>query len=320
MTRAFALRDVPGLLAIARRSVSLDLEGDVLLGRPPLASALAGLVGAGHGITLVQSAGTSSSRSGFVQARRRVGGTAADVVRLAPPLVESGAALAWQRLLADACQRLGARGARRVYATLPAGDEVALQILQRVGFAAFSADVVYRRDDAGPRLAAPEALAPAADHAARRLVEADRAARERMIEGPESDWHTYPAGGHWPRRMAAGALLADGADACGAWRTIEGTAGCWLRAVATDDAAALQTVAAALDAARRGPVWAAARGHQASVHAALRHHGFVPVGERCLMVKHTTRNVVSPAWHEQAAGAIAPSPPVTPARSRPAGP
>lgn len=319
MSRAFAPLDVVRLRALSRGAVSLDLEGDVLLRRSPLARALIGLLGAGPDITLMLVAGETGSPPGFVQARQRAGGAAADLVRIAPDLEDHGAALAWQRLLSDACQRLGARGTRRVYAVVPLGDDVALHILQRVGFAAFSADTVYRRDaDVGPPVgvAPPD---PTTVQAAARLAEADRAARERMIEGPESDWSTYPVGGHWPGRVASGALLTKLGEARGAWRVIDGVAGSWLRAVAVDDDAGRETVAAALAAAGRGPVWAAARAHQAGLHAALRHHGFQPVGDRCLLVKHTTRNVLAPAWHEHAAGAIMPSPPVTPARSRSTG-
>lgn len=310
-------REAARLLLGMGAARSLDFEGDVLLGRAWRIRALAGWLGAAPYVTVVVPAGADGAPPALAQARRRVGGGAADLVRLAPPIVGVADEGAWQALLEEACRRLGACGARRVYAAVPAGDEAALRALARAGFAAFAADVVYRRDAAPPRPAAAATLDALGEHEAERLVAAARAARERMIEGPEGDWGAYPVGGHWPGRVIAG-LVAPGAGAAGAaWRVVDGAGGSWLRAASSDDAGCDRAVAAGLAAAGRSPVWASARTHQPGLQRALVARGFQAVAERRLLVRHTTRFVRTAAWREAGAAAIAPSPPVAPATHRP---
>lgn len=307
------------LLLGTRGVPAMDLEGDVLLGRSWRARALAGWLGAAPYATIVAPSGTGGASPALAQARRRIGGGAADLVRLVPSVDAAGEG-AWQALLDDVCRRLGERGALRVYAAVPTGDEAALQALLRSGFTAFAADVVFRRELEATRPADTPALDEVGNRAAARLVEAGRGARERIVEGPEGDWSAYPVGGHWPGRVAAGVVAGVDGEARAAWRVVDGVAGSWLRAEAPDDAGCSGAVAAGLAAAGRSPIWAAARVRQPALQHALATHGFQVVAERRLLVRHTARFAPSPAWREPGAAAIAPSPPVTPARSRPTGP
>lgn len=321
---------------LERVGASFDLEADLLAPRSALRGALEGLLPRRDPplLTLLLSPGEQpAGRSGFLQARRHRGGESAEIVALAPSLeAERGASIAWQRLLSDACKRLGASGVQRLYAAIPDGDALALQVFRQAGFAAYTTDLVFRAElapEAEPRGQDAD-LVPldggAREAELRGLQERGRPTTVRAAEGPTPDWALYPMGGRWPKGSRAVARLDARGAVQGGWRVLPGRRAAWLRIVCAEEAdagpllrAALETAAALQDEGAR-ELWTAVRGHEASLNLALRDEGFQPVGGRFRLVKHTTVRRMTPEWREQAAHAGAAGRPIARAKASRAAP
>jgi len=260
--------------------------------------------------TLLLSATEAGVPEGFLQARSHRMAPEADLVFIAPDL--SGAqraALAWQRMVSDACQWLGARGVQRVHVAVHEDDQLGLQIFRQLGFTVYTSDTVFRRPAERP-LPSPPAIRtvpcssvylPAVDGLIyRSLPDAVRWAREPAA----GDWQTYPLGGHAPA-VDLGRVWLDGSDRLlGAYHLYRGPGGLWLRAVAdaeTDATPLIQQALAAAGAAggqADGPIFAAARGYEPGLNLALRAHGFTPLVGRFRLVKAMTVQVREPAWRD----------------------
>lgn len=92
----------------------------------------------------------------------------------------------------------------------------------------------------------------------------------------------------------------------GAWRAVAGRSTSWLQVVTrpgSDVAAAVRSALAEMAADARFarlPVWSSARGYETALNLALRECGFEPRLRRFRLVKHTTANVMAPAWESGA--------------------
>jgi hypothetical protein len=315
VTRPFAPSDALRLRSQQTIGTALELEAVVLLNESPLRQALASCwPWADGGVeTLVQDPIDSSVPGGFIQARRRLGRPEADLTFVAPALnAASGAALCWQRLIAEVCQRLGAKGSQRIYVAIGESDQVSLQLLRQLGFAVHTSDVVFQRVPTLPPLAPPAdvRLAPMGSTraaAVEALAWQDEPGAVRAHESPSGgEWRGYPLGGRAPGATAAAVWLDASGEVIGGWRLVAGRAGHWLQVVTgpgADPTLLGQSALAAL--ATRGdfparPVYATARGHEPNLNLALRELGFTPVAGRFRLVKHTTVRVLEPAWHATA--------------------
>jgi len=285
----------------------LELESTVLVGRSPLREAVAGTWPLGDGAvgTWVLAPAGDLAAGGFVQARRRLSPSEADLVFIAPALsAAGGAALTWQRLVSAACAALAAGGVLRVYVAVDEHDRVALQVFRQLGFAPYTTDIVFR---CAPGARAPDEsipvarVGPAHEAAIRQLFRAGVPEAVRATEGStRGDWETYPLGGRAPRGVRHWVWLADDLRVLGACRLVTGRDGHWLRLVLDEAAEPGPPIRRALaDAARIGPgqpVYAAARGYETKLNLGLREGGFEPVVGRFRLVKHAAARVLEPSW------------------------
>lgn len=334
--RPFRPQDALRLRSQQATGTCFEIETTVLLGRSPLHDAVVGCwpLGPRSLHTLVLSAAESGAPEGFVQLRPHRTGPEADLVFITPDLAGAQrAALAWHRLISDACQWLGARGIQRVHVAVNEDDQLGLQIFRQLGFTVTTNDIVFRRPADRPMPPAPAMRTVpystvhqlAVDGLVYRcLPDTVRQARETTA----GDWRTYPLGGHAPA-LEPGRVWLDGADrVLGAWYLVRGRDGCWLRAVADPQADATLLVQHALAAAGAAgqpglPIYAAARGYEPGLNLALRAGGFVPLVGRFRLIKTMTVQVREPTWREGRAkerGAQAvPSHSVEPAAAVPPG-
>jgi len=314
VARPFTPLDALRLHAQQTTGTAFDIESEILLGRSPLRQALRGYarLGKARFVTLVLAPGTAGAPGGFVQGRIRDCDPAeADLAFIAPALAShDGAALAWGRLLAGACQHLGAKQVERVYVTVGEDDRVALQILRQLGFGVWTNDVVFVRPGGLP---APSAVpdvttvdpTAALDHAIRSLVHESlpETVRANSI-ALGADWRAEPGGGYAPGPTVYRIWCEGNGTVRGAWRVVGGNRGHWLRIVARNGADTEALVRTALAEIARDtrlaprPIHAAARGYEPELNLALRELGFEPALRRFHLVKHTTARVLAPAWRE----------------------
>jgi hypothetical protein len=317
--RPFRPQDALRLRSQQTTGTCFEIETTVLLGRSPLHDALVGCwpLGQRSLYTLVLNAAETGAPEGFVQLRPHRAAPEADLVFIAPDLAGAQrAALAWHRLISDACQWLGARGIQRVHVAVNEDDQLGLQIFRQLGFTVTTNDIVFRRPADRPLHTEVQAPTPtlrtvpytsvhqlAVDGLVYRcLPDTVRQAGETTV----GDWRNYPLGGHVPS-AEPGWVWLDGADrVLGAWYMVRGRDGCWLRAVADPQADATALVQHALAAAGATgqpplPIYTAARGYEPGLNLALRAGGFVPLTGRFRLVKTMTVQVREPTW--RAAGA-----------------
>lgn len=120
------------------------------------------------------------------------------------------------------------------------------------------------------------------------------------------DWMSYPLGGHEPGPALARAWIDERGTVVGAWRAVAGRSASWLQVVTrpgSDVTAAVRSALAELAADARFarlPVWSSARGYETALNMALRECGYEPRVRRFRLVKHTTANVMAPAWESGA--------------------
>ena len=148
VTRPFSPRDALRLRRLQATGVSLEVEDALLVCKSPLRQAMTNWRPLGNGAidTLVAPPPETGATGGFIQSRRRCVPVEADLTYIAPALTRTnGAALSWGRLIADACQRLGASGVERAHAAIGEDDQVALQVFRQCGFTACTSDVVLSR-------------------------------------------------------------------------------------------------------------------------------------------------------------------------------
>lgn len=312
MTRPFAPRDALRLRSQQAAGTALDLEAVVLLGQSPLRQAIAGYLPWGNGGVETLVLDPPDSSGGFVQARRRLSDTEADLTFIVPSLAAAnGAALCWQRLIADACHWLGLKGVLRIYAAVHEDDRVALHVFRQLGFVVYTSDIVLRRP---AELAPPEpptdmTVVPASaetESAICRLVLSGLPQSVRAKEGsPNGDWLGYPVGGRTLGVDSSYAWLDQRGAIIGAWRVSAGCSGHWLRVATDHDTDAGPPIQWALadaggcDGLPPLPVYSAARGYEPDLNLALRENGFEPVQGRFRLVKHTAARVLEPAWRRR---------------------
>jgi hypothetical protein len=314
VTRSFAPHDALRVRRQQATGMWLDLEAAVLLDQSPLRQSLAGCwPGVGRPRTvhtvILDGPNGSGAQAGFLQARRRVAPEAADLTFIAPALAAaSGAALSWQRLIPDTCRWLGSRGVERVYVTLSEDDRVALQLFQQAGFTVVTTDLVLR-GTRRPSPGGPVARVPGGPHHQADIQRLARLAMPEDVRAQEGstghDWDGYPLGGHAPWGAEEGVDLDRHGAVAGAWRLVRGRRGHWLRLVADHQADLARLIDDALGQVPERPgapwVYAAARGYEPQLNLALRENGFLPIGGRFRLVKHSTVRVLEPAWGRQAA-------------------
>jgi len=310
VVRPFAPRDLLRLRTLQTTGTCFELETSVLVNRSPVWHAALGAwpLGSRAIHTLVLDAPEAGAPEGFIQARRHRHAPEADLVFITPALeATQRAALVWQRLVADACQRLGAMGIQRAHVALHQEDRIGLQIFRQLGFSAYTTDVVFRRS---PDPALPPCppirtvpLSEVYEHALDQIIGRDLPESVRQVrDHAAGDWHGYPLGGYHPVGTTGRVWLGPTDKVLGAWRLHPGHAGWWLRlAVAGEtDAAALVRHAlaatAAVGRAPRQPVYAAVPGHDAGGMLALRECGFEPLVGRFRLIKTMTAQVREPAW------------------------
>jgi hypothetical protein len=307
VTRLFEARDAMRLRRLQSKSVSLEIESDVLSRESPFRRAMGSCwpIGTRKTVTVVDrpDAGTPE---GFLQARWRRDFAEADVSCLAPALDgPSGAALTWQRILANGCSALGSGGAERVYAAVSEDDQVALQVFRQIGFVPFTTDVTFYLP-AGTASPTPidgaVAEGPLHRQSISRLYQEGSPESVQQHEDPSGTaWLGYPLGG-WLRPLPVpSVLLGPRGDVRAAWRAYRGPAGVWIHFVTGSDVDADAAVSAALAAlgphvTSSLPVYSAAKGHESRLNLALREAGFEPLGRRFRLVKHMTVRVLEPAW------------------------
>ncbi len=289
----------------------MEIETTVLVGRSPLRDAMIACwpMGSRTLDTLLLGPSEAGAPESFLQARRHRTAAEADLVFISPDLTTTQrAALAWQRLISEACQWLGGQGVQRVNVAVDEDDQLGLQLFRQLGFTAYTSDVVFRRPAERPRPPAPaiRTLPCTPIHVpdvesliCRGLPDAVRLAREPGA----SDWRTYPLGGRMPP-ADLGQVWVDGVGrVLGAWQCFRGPGGAWLRVVAEAEVDATPLVQHALSAQGPGgraalPTYAAARGYEPSLNLAFRAQGFVPLVRRFRLVKAMTAQVREPAWRD----------------------
>ncbi len=314
VTRPFTPRDTLRLRNQQDVGTALDLETAVLLGQSPLRQAISGYLPLGNrGVqTLVLDSQDGSTPHGFVQARRCLDGTEADLTFIAPSLAAAnGAALSWQRLISGACQWLGGQGTQRIFAAIEENDRVALQVLRHLGFVAYTSETVFRHPADSTPPAAPEGMVvmPAGARmtsAVHRLACLNSPDSIQANAGaPGGDWGRYPLGGRAPGAVSARVWLDKRGEVIGAWRLIAGRSGHWLQVLTSPGTEAGPPIRRALsDAAAGGdfparPVYTTASAHEPGLNLALRQNGFEPVLGRLRLVKHTAVRVLEPEWRRR---------------------
>ena len=311
VARSFGVRDVPLVQSLQRSGALLDLESAVLEPSSPLVAALQTYltrgVGARRRMTYVISARSQGHRlRGFVQVQARDARPEADIVFLAPSLGsrDSGATPeVWERLLAHACQQVGASHRQRVFARLPTGDSEAIEIFRHVGFAVYAQEHILRLDRP------PTALPPAAlslrpyeprdswgvqrlyCHAAPRPV-------QQLECQPGSGW-AIP--GVSTSKRAQQYVWEIAGDIHGYVNVRRGVHGAWLHLFvdydnieATDD---LLVQALTLVGPSTRPVFCAARGYEAGLQHSLQRLGFRAHASFLLLAKSTTVPVREPVMN-----------------------
>ncbi len=308
VAHAFGLRDASLVQRLQRSGTLLDLESAVLEPVSPLGAALRAYLTHGvrerHRMTFILNSQAQGRRlRGFIQVQVRATRPEADVVFLAPSLGsrDTGATPeVWERLLAFACQQVGAAQRQRVFARLPTGDSEAIEIFRHVGFVVYAQEHIFRLDRT------PAAL-PATNLALRPYEPRDSWGVQRLYchaaPRPVQQLECQPGGG-WDipgvslSREAQQYVWDVESELHGYVSVRRGVHGAWLHVFvdydnieATDD---LVVCGLALLGPGVRPVFCAARGYEPGLQHSLQRLGFRPHGSFLLLAKSTTAPIRDP--------------------------
>ena len=300
LIRLFDLRDILLIRDLQRTSETIDSARALLGEHPSLRLALLSYL-FGHRsrvcTCVLDPAGRPRSDAGYAQVRQRPGCPEWDVVYLAPALdVGARASAAWDRLLKGLSLLAAERGVLRLYAR-PLRDELAEEVLGRSGFSVYARETVFslgtpcgvvshdrgrwrpmREDD---REGMRRLYASVTPHLVRQAEGGDARAQGSFLPGEfkhcSGEWYVYDGDGSL--------------EGCLGLR--EGRKGYWVHALLAETeahkAAGLLAEGVELLAGRPVlPVYCGVRGYQQSIGRVLGERGLEEVGERSLMVKHTT--------------------------------
>jgi len=244
----------------------------------------------------------------FIQIHHRPHQAAADVVYLAPSLVEERrAANAWLRLLDGACIEAAARGIQRVFANLP-GSGAEVDAFHQAGFTLYAGEDIYRlsqsltNESQGGSLAL-RLLHPEDWPATQKLCVAITPQRVRQAEGGIAI-----ATGRGRNCRSYVLPGSSGDDLAAALTICSGKLAHWLRLLVHPDAqhaadgsptqpseALIRWGLAMLADQPAKPVYCNVRQYESGVRSGLEAAGFELYATRALMAKHTIAWIKTPA-------------------------
>jgi len=313
LIRPFQLRDIYLLQKLARQSTPLHLERHLTQPRWPLGMALSAPIpwyGSGAATFVNRPSHDHTRPEGFVQARKRLGRSEADVCHIAPKLSQNAnASETWQALLAQLIAHAGDFGIQRLYACLPS-HEAAAEIVAASGFSLYVRETLFRLEPS-KRIVTKSAPAP---HV-RPQRESDSFALQRLsdrytppvvqkAEGSfvkeEAAFNQYLIFQNWwqPGRMEGLVFEKNGA-LLGAMRIRSGRKGHWLHFLgdATHRDVMQQLLTQSLHYLQKDalPIYCGVRPYQSILGAVLTEAAFQPGMALARFVKHTAIHVREPA-------------------------
>lgn len=288
--RPFQLNDLPLMVRLKRRGISLDSESYLARGLHTLEdAALSRLPLADLGTpTLLARYGHAST---FGQFRHQAGDSHAHIVFIAPALTDSSDESlegAWLHLLDALAKAAARRGAHMIYADV-AENSAVFTVLRQAGYAPYAQQELWRRPP-GPVPGGPSwTLRRAVPQDAFSIRQMHAAAVPRLARQADP----LPAPSGW--------VAMNGETLCGYLAVNAGSRGVYLKPYLHPDAephaqAILAAGLAALPATTQLPIYCRVHGYQGWLGGALEALGFTPWARQTIMVKHTSVRVKHPAF------------------------
>lgn len=292
---------------LRQQGIALNLEESLTQSYHPLRAALAAYFTVGElgALTYVVNRNMAKGRlEGFLQLRERRACPEADVLFIAPALVDDVDPDVWYRLLTYTCQQAGGRGVERLFARLPEGGQE-VHLFNQVTF------TVYTREDlfclSSGKLAEIDpvpssAIRPYRPEDTIALQQLYTAVAPRLVQQAENvsvQGRLCPPD-VWPAaNERQGYVLEKQGEVVGSLTVRAGRVGHWLYVLlhpqAYDHAGDLLAHGlAALRDAPLGPIYCGVREYQGGLRAILEDLGFSLFVSRALMVKHTVVRVTDP--------------------------
>lgn len=308
MIRPFGLTDIWLVRRLQRGGVPMAIEHMLTHPRDPLWTALtAPWPWAGVGVaTFVLDEQSGGRRlAGFVQLMQRAARPEADLLHLAPALVQDADCDAanqtiWSRLLGHCSHAAAGHGLQRIFASIPAGSPGQV-CLRDTGFSLYTRETIYRLaipTDAGIQPGfRPQG--PQDGWALQRLYLRHTPRLIQQAEGAVAGEAGSPLLSWWEPDDWLGIVWEPAGEVRGAVQVHIGRAGHWMRVWGTNEVSVrelrslveqgLRLVSNAPARRRRHglPVYVTVRDYEPALGSVLTGFGFAPYTDRVRFVKHT---------------------------------